>query len=271
MQQLKRWITAVILIPFLLLLLFKGSALAISILISIVSVLAVKEYILMTPPADNQQVPLYIRIVSYIISAAIPVSAFAGSWQVVLFILMLDFILVALFLLFNFPSNKEIINIVAKQVMGIVYIPVSLSMLVFIHQMDAGVLWIIWLLIVVFANDTGAFYTGTFLGKRRLAPGISPKKTIEGSVGGVIVSIIAGSIALLIFFHDTSLILIMIPCILVLAVAGQAGDLFESALKRASGIKDSGQLLPGHGGMLDRIDNLLFTIPIIYSYLAFIS
>jgi len=125
-------------------------------------------------------------------------------------------------------------------------------------------------LIVVFANDTGAFYTGTFLGKRALSPNISPNKTVEGSLGGMTAAMVIGFVFCLIFFKDLSLAFLTIPASLMLAIAGQIGDLFESAMKRASGIKDSGKILPGHGGILDRIDGLLLSIPVLYVYLVFV-
>jgi len=154
--------------------------------------------------------------------------------------------------------------------LGIVYIPVSLSLLVFIKEFNGGTFWIIWLLFVVFANDTGAFYTGTFFGKRALSPNISPNKTIEGSLGGMAAAMVIGFIFCQIFFDDLSLAFLTVPASFLIAISGQIGDLFESAMKRASNIKDSGRILPGHGGMLDRIDGLLLAIPVLYVYLVFI-
>lgn len=136
-------------------------------------------------------------------------------------------------------------------------------------ELDQGAFWILWLLIVIFANDTGAFYCGTFFGKRALAPGISPNKTIEGSYGGILFSMVIGFFLCQFFFNDLSLSLLFIPASFMLAIAGQIGDLFESAMKRTSTIKDSGWILPGHGGMLDRIDGLLLAIPVLYVYLVF--
>ena len=193
-----------------------------------------------------------------------------GSWQTMFLILALNLMTLCVFVLFRFSSVPHVFDLVARQVLGVVYIPVSLSLLVFIKDLDQGMLWIIWLLIVAFANDTGAFYTGTFKGKHKLAPKISPNKTIEGSVGGVVVSVTAGFVFCLIFFSDLSLALLTIPCALFMAIAGQIGDLFESAMKRVNQVKDSGKILPGHGGMLDRIDGLLLAIPVLYVFLVFV-
>ncbi len=270
MQHFKRWITAAILIPILLLILIKGTTLMVSVLVSLVAILAIREYLKIVIDTDDGPVSNTIKIISYTVSIALALSASLGSWQVILLILTLNLMALSIFVLSRFASNKAIFDIISKQVLGIVYIPVSLSLLIFVKELDKGTFWIIWLLIVIFANDTGAFYAGTFLGKNKLSPNISPNKTIEGSFGGIFASVIVGFIASLVFFDELSLSFIIIPCSVVLAIAGQVGDLFESAMKRASSIKDSGSILPGHGGMLDRIDGLLLAIPVLYTYLVFV-
>ena len=270
MQHIKRWITALILAPLLLWILIKGSPVAIAVLVSAVAVFAVREYLRIIFGNTKEPVPHTIKLISYTISVLLVMGASLGSWEIMVLILALNLMALSIFVLSRFAVDQTGFNSISKQVLGIVYIPMPLCLLIFIRQLEGGTFWIIWLLIVVFANDTGAFYTGTFFGKRPLAPKISPKKTIEGSLGGIGVSIIAGFIFCQIFFHDISLSFMTIPGSLMLAVAGQIGDLFESAMKRAAGIKDSGRILPGHGGMLDRIDGLLPAIPVLYAYLVFV-
>lgn len=120
-------------------------------------------------------------------------------------------------------------------------------------------------LAMVMMTDTGAYYTGRSIGRRKLAPRVSPGKTIEGAIGGFITAIITGPVCRLIFFPE-------IPLSHALAlgaaigIVGQVGDLAESMLKRGSDVKDSGTLLPGHGGMLDRLDSILFCAPLLYYY-----
>ena len=120
-------------------------------------------------------------------------------------------------------------------------------------------------LAMVMMTDTGAYYTGRSIGRHKLAPRVSPGKTIEGAIGGFITAIITGPLCRLIFFPE-------IPVTHALAlgaaigIVGQAGDLAESMLKRGSDVKDSGTLLPGHGGMLDRLDSILFCAPLLYYY-----
>ncbi|MCA1784464.1 MAG: phosphatidate cytidylyltransferase [Desulfobacteraceae bacterium] len=267
MQHAQRWITTVVLAPLVLWILIKGTPMLVAALVSVVAVLAIKEYLHIIFSRDNSGTPWIITAISFFTGIFLVIGAAFESWPAMFLALSLNFILLSVFVLFRFSVNVHIFDTIAKQTLGILYIPLSLSLLLFVRNMENGILWIIWLLIVCFMNDTGAFYTGTFLGKHKLAPGISPKKTMEGSAGGVAASMTAGFVFSLIFFGSPVLALISLPCSFLIAVAGQVGDLFESALKRASNVKDSGRILPGHGGMLDRIDGLLFAIPVLYGYL----
>ena len=118
---------------------------------------------------------------------------------------------------------------------------------------------------IVMMTDTGAYYTGRSIGRHKLAPRVSPGKTIEGAIGGFVMAIVVGFLCKLAFFPE-------IPAAHALALGatlgaiGQVGDLAESMLKRGSNVKDSSNLLPGHGGMLDRVDSLLFCAPVLYYY-----
>ena len=118
---------------------------------------------------------------------------------------------------------------------------------------------------IVMMTDTGAYYTGRTIGRHKLAPLVSPGKTIEGAIGGFVMGVVTGILSKLVFFPE-------IPAAHALALGaligsiGQIGDLAESMLKRGSNVKDSGNLLPGHGGMLDRVDSILFCAPLLYYY-----
>lgn len=130
-------------------------------------------------------------------------------------------------------------------------------------RLTSGTAWILFALLITFASDTAAYFVGRAWGRRRMAPTISPGKTWEGSIGGVVAAVVAG--ALLVYLLGLP-IDVRYGALLggVGSVAGQAGDLAESLLKRQVGVKDSGHLIPGHGGILDRADSLLFTVPAIY-------
>lgn len=241
-----------------------------AVLISIVALFSIREYLRIIFGNDESPISNTIKIISYTVSMTLILAACLGSWEVLFLILAMNLMALSIFVLSRFARNKAIFDIIAKQVLGVVYIPVPLALLIFIKELEGGTFWVIWLLIVIFANDTGALYAGTFLGKRKLSPSISPNKTIEGSVGGVLAGMVTGFVFSQLFFHQWILSLVILPCAFMLTVAGQIGDLFESAMKRASSVKDSGSILPGHGGMLDRIDGLLLAIPVLYVYLVYI-
>ncbi|ASN05701.1 phosphatidate cytidylyltransferase [Virgibacillus necropolis] len=126
-----------------------------------------------------------------------------------------------------------------------------------------GLMNIFYVLLVIWATDTGAYFFGRAFGKRKLWPMISPNKTIEGAVGGILLSVIVGVLFQLFTSFHFSMIIVIGVTILV-SIFGQIGDLVESAFKRYYGVKDSGDILPGHGGILDRLDSLLFVLPVLH-------
>ncbi|MXY44179.1 MAG: hypothetical protein F4Y50_09065 [Dehalococcoidia bacterium] len=130
---------------------------------------------------------------------------------------------------------------------------------------EQGLEWVVFLLVVTFSSDTGAFFVGKAIGKRPLAPTISPNKTWEGAIGGFAAAILAAFIAVWALDIDTDLPLIAVLGALM-AVVSQAGDLFESKLKRLADVKESGRLLPGHGGVLDRLDSIVFNLALVYYF-----
>jgi phosphatidate cytidylyltransferase len=129
---------------------------------------------------------------------------------------------------------------------------------------------VFFLLLVVWIADAGAYYVGKNFGKRRLSPRISPKKSVEGLAGGLVISSLA-AIAIHYTFFPAFPLLHAVIAGLVLSMAGVVGDLAESMWKRSAAVKDSGTLIPGHGGFLDRFDSILFTAPILYVYWVLIA
>lgn len=130
-----------------------------------------------------------------------------------------------------------------------------------------GLFYLIIVVIVAWACDTGAYFSGYFFGRHKMAPVISPKKTVEGAVGGVIVDMLAVLVACLVFnmlSDSTANIWLLVGLTPVLAVAGMLGDLVFSYIKRACGIKDYGKIMPGHGGVLDRFDSVVAVAPLVY-------
>lgn len=155
---------------------------------------------------------------------------------------------------------------VAVRLTGTLYISLFIYFYL-IRTLDGGQLWILILLASIWAGDTLAYFTGKKLGKRKLAPELSPGKTVEGAVGGLAGGILG---AFGVNFLFPSLPLGQVLAVSAVAgVFGIIGDLFESSLKRQGGIKDSGNIIPGHGGVLDRFDSLIFAAPAVYYLLAF--
>ena len=128
---------------------------------------------------------------------------------------------------------------------------------------ESGVPVLMFALLVVWSTDIGAYFCGMKFGKNKLAPHISPNKTIEGAIGGIICAVIVAAVYLLVWPMNYSL-LVMLPLTAIFSVVGQMGDLVQSAYKRHYGVKDSGNILPGHGGILDRFDSLLFVFPLMH-------
>lgn len=182
----------------------------------------------------------------------------------------IEFIMIAALLLLIYAvlmKNHFTFDDVAFVLLGAFYVGVGFYYL--IETRNAGLQFIIYALLVVWATDSGAYFTGRKLGKNKLWPEISPNKTIEGFVGGIVIAVIFACIMELIYPFEASWMMLIIVTI-ISSIFGQMGDLVESAIKRHYGVKDSGNILPGHGGILDRFDSLLFVLPLL-NLLHFVS
>ncbi|BCA56998.1 Phosphatidate cytidylyltransferase [Nitrospira sp. KM1] len=158
----------------------------------------------------------------------------------------------------------------AVVLLGVFYLGSTLGFTVQTRLLPGGEWLIFFLLLVTWAADTGAYYAGTLFGRHRLAPRISPKKSVEGLMGGLLIAVVVAFLSRWWFLPGLSATHCAVLGIL-LTMAGLWGDLAESALKRSVGAKDSGGVLPGHGGMLDRLDSLLFTAPAFYYYVTLVA
>ena len=267
-MHLKRWITGLSALPFLILLVFLGG-LPFLLLIGFACICSLWEYYRIVFNADIQALAAPVLWWGYLASLGIIVAAFFAGPGSVAVALAFSLVFVGLISTFIYKSNPSVVEIIPKQVQGIVYIPLLLSFLVLIRRGADGMMWIFFLLAIIFAGDICAYYAGSYLGKHKLSPAISPGKTIEGAIAGLAGNFLAGCIGQYFFLTDIS----WGPAILfslAAGLAGQVGDLFESEFKRSSRIKDSGGLLPGHGGFLDRIDALLFAAPVAYFFKIYI-
>lgn len=171
--------------------------------------------------------------------------------------------MILLFILMLFSSNSFNLEQMAFLYVGSIYIGFGFSFMLELMWSENGTFFSLLIILVIWATDTGAYFVGKHLGKHKLWPAISPNKTIEGSLGGI-------GLALIISVLFAIAVPQFLPLFTILAfgftisVIGQIGDLVESAWKRTSGVKDSGTLLPGHGGILDRFDSLLFSFIILH-------
>ncbi len=171
-------------------------------------------------------------------------------------------IFVVVWLAFAVLRQSRTLHDAAVDLVAPIYIGAPLGMLVAL-QMLSGPKATLLLIATIVVSDTAQYYSGRAFGTRPLAPAISPKKTVEGAIGGVICGALFMAVALAFVFPSTPIV-VRILLGLVIVFLGIAGDLFESRLKRVADFKDSSALIPGHGGVLDRIDALLFAIPVFY-------
>jgi phosphatidate cytidylyltransferase len=251
--HLKRWLTAVVAVPLLFVIIFFGSDTLFSAVITGVILLGVHEYQHIVFGAGH----LWEKAQGLLIGFLIPLTVYFGNMQLLLAVLSFSVLLVFFTYLLRIKEDHFDILPVGKMILGFMYVPLMMSYFILIRRLDQGVLWIFFLLVLAFSGDVTAYYVGKNFGKQKLLPLVSPNKTVEGTIG-----LFVGSPALPVV-HAAALGFFG-------SVLGQLGDLCESAMKRASGVKDSGVILPGHGGILDRLDCLIFIAPFVYYYYAFI-
>jgi phosphatidate cytidylyltransferase len=207
-------------------------------------------------------------VVGYAAAAGLFVAFLLGDQELLLFVIILLVIATLAAAALRGAPFDNMMSSVGVTVLGVLYIVFLGGHLVavrteFRQPLAADLLSFFFL--VIMGSDTGAYYTGRLLGKHKLAPAISPGKTWEGAIGGMVTSVAMASISHYWFFPELSL-KAGIALAVVMNVLGVVGDLSESALKRAAGAKDAAKILPGHGGLLDRLDSLLFNAPVIYYF-----
>lgn len=267
-MHLKRWITGLSALPLLIFLIYKGGLFFTS-LVTIGCLVSFWEYVRIVFDTEPKTHSGIIIAWGYLISLIIIWTSHLMGLEMVSLIVAVNLVIAAFISLFQFKNVPAVVDIIKKQMLGIIHIPVMLSFLIVIRNENEGMTWIFFLLSIIFAGDITALYVGTFLGRHKLCPAVSPGKTIEGSIGGLAANVIVGAVGKYFFLTHLPWV-VSILFFLALGLAGQVGDLYESELKRSSKVKDSGGLLPGHGGFLDRIDALLFAAPVAYLFKVYI-
>ena len=188
-----------------------------------------------------------------------------GIPQIILLLLLGMVALILTGFFFSPTLTKNILPHWAAYIFAALYVGLFLGYYILLRNHEYGISLVFFVIIITWMSDTGGFIVGKPMGRHPLAPTLSPKKTIEGLIGGITFSIIGGIICQFTFAPFFSLG----QCVMLsvsLALLGTLGDLAESAIKRSAGVKDSGTLIPGHGGVLDRVDSLMFTGPAMYYY-----
>jgi phosphatidate cytidylyltransferase len=290
---IKRIATAVVLIPIVLLLVLRAPISLVAFVTAIIALLTTQEFLKLTESYGIQPLrkPTYGFVVLFFLLLNIGqekpllsteifgvIAAFAAT--------------IAAFVFLTIAMRRGDLRTgypaAAAAAFAFAYIPLPLAMLVQLRQQWAGAFLILYLLLVVWAGDIFAYFVGRSIGRHLMSPRISPKKTWEGAVASVVASVgIGGAL----FYYSSSVstallrggliqrrdgmfglerpdLLSILVLTAVVNVAAQLGDLVESLIKRGAGVKDSGTLLPGHGGMLDRIDALLFAAPVLWVWAA---
>ncbi|MEK6375128.1 MAG: phosphatidate cytidylyltransferase [Acidobacteriota bacterium] len=229
--------------------------------IAVVAALALYEFLVLGQCKGYVlPVPLCIAVMLFVVAAFVfePISVEMGVF-VALLVIPASYVLMSGNLDDALPSSA--IAVLATLYVGML----AGSMIRLRNDFTVGWKLVYFLLLVVWLGDAGAYYVGRSLGRHKLSPRISPKKTIEGLVGGITMSVITALVIHFTFFKELPLLHAIIAGV-ILSIAGVIGDLAESMWKRSAAVKDSGTLIPGHGGFLDRFDSIFFTAPILYSY-----
>lgn len=269
-MTIKRLLTGAVALPLLILFILKASVFVFSCFVSFVALLGLSEFYRMALPGRTT----VGNVAS--LSGALAVFLFASPESLqcflplpagngVLFALTVLFLTAAIFFLFSIKEIRQSAAEMALVWSGFAYVPLLLSHLVLLRALPSGIEWVFLMLLIVMSGDTAAYYVGSSLGKRKLYPAVSPNKSIEGALGGLCGSLAGTLIAKFTFFPGLSGLDCVVTA-LVVGALGQMGDLFESLLKRSFGVKDSGVIIPGHGGILDRLDSILFAAPALYYY-----
>lgn len=265
---MKRILTAIVLIPVVLGLVFLAPKWLFALCVAVVAMLASWEYMNLADAGGFKPPRMVVLAAEFLL--------FVGylEWpDRTMAVFGLLCLLIFVYCTFKCPVERIMAD-TAAAVFGVVYVAATLLVLPVLHEEANGPSLVTFLLCTVWAGDSLALYAGKFFGKHKLAPTLSPKKTWEGSLGSVVGSMLAALILIVLAsilqkrditvlsYADETWYWLLLA--VVVNVAAQVGDLAESGLKRSVGVKDSGNLLPGHGGMLDRIDALLLAAPALW-------
>ena len=294
MELLKRVLTALVLIPIVLVLILRAPVPVVAAIAAVVALLAIHEFLRLSEAyaIKPQRLPAYIfcglLFALIAVPSATPLLSTSGfAWIALSAAVLAPFVFLSIAM--RRAELHSAFPAALVSTFAFAYIALPLACLVQLREQWQGAFYLLYLLLVVWAGDIFAYFVGKSIGRHRMSPRVSPRKTWEGAIASVAASVAVG---LLMFHHAQSISATLLnahlierrdgvftsdqlslPGIIALSVvlniAAQLGDLVESLIKRGAHVKDSGSILPGHGGMFDRIDALLFAAPVLWSYLAY--
>jgi len=257
----KRLLTAAVAIPLVLAIIAYGGSLGIFLLVLVVVGLSLYEYFSFIYPQK-----INIQIIAHtILGLLLPVAFYFGYPDLVVPAIAFIIIFATAFALFRVTDPQRKAENLFIRLFGIFYVAFLLSYLIVLRKLPHGAEWVVVAIAINFGTDAGAYFAGRLFGKHPLYPVISPKKTVEGAIGGVVFCVL-----LLIGVKYVFFTIMTWPDVLILGMVASIlavlGDMAESLIKRGFKVKDAGGLLPGHGGFLDRIDSFVFSAPFIFYY-----
>jgi len=267
-ELIKRVSVAVVLIPAFILLIVLENTVPFAVGVYLIILLGNREIISLMRKSGEPVTPA----IAWFGALAVPLCFYFTDAGWFLFALILAVLITVVFIvkLFSADPTADTIRYVSVNIFAALFFPFMSSFIWLLRELPNGVLWIFYLLTAIWVSDTLAYFIGSIFGKRRIIPRVSSKKSLEGFIAGIV----GGMVFAILFYYlfiahlaPFSLIKVIIISVDVVA-AGILGDLFESMMKRNAQVKDSGNLLPGHGGVLDRLDSLLFAAPVLYIYLT---
>jgi len=266
-ELFKRVSVAVVLIPVLILLIVLDNTIPFAVGIYLIILLGNREIISLMRQAGEPVAPA----IAWLGALLVPFCFFTEfKWVFFTFILVMFIIAVFFVKLFSKDPTADTIRYVSVNIFAAVFLPLMLSFIWLLRGLPNGMYWILYLFAAIWASDTLAYLIGSKFGRHKIIPNVSYKKSLEGFIAGII----GGTGTAILFYYllianlsPLSFIKVIVMSADIIA-AGILGDIFESMMKRNARVKDSGSLFPGHGGVLDRLDSMLFAAPVLYIYLT---
>lgn len=263
---MERIVPGLLIAGFWLLLLLIGSTQLFCFIIVPIVLLAANEYLKM---ADARSVTLPERwLLNVILAAPAAFACLSPNTTTLVLAILGSFFALTCYFLYQYKNIIDSYDLFCRLVFGLFYIGVLGAHLVLLRFLPEGGSWLIIASAITACSDSGAYFVGRGIGSMKLCPNISPNKTVEGAVGGVLCGLLGAVFFALLLLPGFNWFF-LIGAAVLLGIVGIAGDLTESIIKRGTATKDSGSCLAGHGGILDRVDSLLFVCPVLYNLLVF--